>query len=136
MICDVDPDEHPEAQKMSSFIPTTVRREIEPSSRDEKVNIKEKEKRDYVFCLRQARVKSRGGHVLMVEDDTLPKPEMLRVLSILMSRTQLSNVAFIKVWNFTPSFHLLAPSGAEGVTMSVCLSISSFRGTVETYLSC
>ena len=136
MICDVDPDEHPEAQKLSSFIPTTVRREIEPSSRDEKVNIKEKEKRDYVFCLRQARVKSRGGHVLMVEDDTLPRPEMLRVLSILMSRTQLSHVAFIKVWNFTPSFHLLASSGAEGVTMSVCLSISSFRGTVEAYLSC
>ena len=97
MICDVDHDEHPEAQKLSSFIPTTVRREVEPSSRDEKVNIKEKEKRDYVFCLRQAHGKARGGHVLMVEDDTLPRPEMLRVMSHLISRTQLSSVAFIKV---------------------------------------
>ena len=97
IICDVDPDEHPEAQQMSSFIPTIVRRESEPSSRDKKVNIKEREKRDYVFCLRQARERAHGGHVLMVEDDTLPKPEMLRVLSILMSRTNLANVAFIKV---------------------------------------
>lgn len=97
IICDVDPDEHPEVQKMSSFIPTIVRREREPPSRDEKINIKEREKRDYVFCLRQARERARGGHVLMVEDDTLPKPDMLRVLSILMSRSELANVAFIKV---------------------------------------
>ena len=97
IICDVDPEEHPEAQQMSSFMPTIVRREREPSSRDEKINIKEREKRDYVFCLRQARDRAHGGHVLMVEDDTLPKPEMLRVLSILMSRTKLANVAFIKV---------------------------------------
>ena len=97
VICDVDPESHPEAQQMSFFIPTIVRRDMEPSSRDETINIKEKEKRDYVFCLRQARVKARGGHVLMVEDDTLPRPEMLRVMAHLISRTQLSSVAFIKV---------------------------------------
>ena len=98
MVCDVDPVQHPEAKRLSSFIPTIIKRLIEPLSiNDEKINIKEKEKQDYVFCLRRAGIAARGGHVLMVEDDTLPKSELLRVLSILLYRTQLSNVAFIKV---------------------------------------
>ena len=126
VICDVDPESHPEAQQMSSFIPTIVRREVEPSSRHDTVNIKEKEKRDYIFCLRQARVRARGGHVLMVEDDTLPRPEMLRVLSTLISRTQLTSVAFIKVIsnNIAPSLYSpvycvdVSPSPAAGLSSS------------------
>ena len=44
MVCDVDPVQHPEAKKLSSFIPTIRKRLIEPLSiNDEKINIKEKE---------------------------------------------------------------------------------------------
>ena len=75
------------------------------SSSKKNGSVKEKEKQDYVFCLKNAQ--KLGSHVLMVEDDTIPRPAILRVISKIVQTSSLENVAFIKVdyW-FVISSHL------------------------------
>ena len=65
------------------------------SSSKKNGSVKEKEKQDYVFCLKNAQ--KLGSHVLMVEDDTIPRPAILRVISKIVQTSSLENVAFIKV---------------------------------------
>jgi len=94
VICNVDSKSNPEAEMLSQFISVLHKN---TSSSKKNGSVKEKEKQDYVFCLKNAQ--KLGSHVLMVEDDTIPRPAILRVISKIVQTSSLENVAFIKMYH-------------------------------------
>ncbi|XP_078679397.1 GPI-N-acetylgalactosamine transferase PGAP4-like [Branchiostoma floridae x Branchiostoma belcheri] len=78
-VCNVHfpPETHHEAVFLSKYVPV-VHRESDEEQPDEEDPF-EREKLDYTFCLEKS-VELNPEHVLMVEDDALPTPDMLHVL--------------------------------------------------------
>ncbi|XP_067833774.1 transmembrane protein 246 [Heptranchias perlo] len=97
LACNVHPrpQEHREALTASRLIPTVQRfgpegEEEEEEGRREADNRFEKEKQDYLFCLRKALNIYQPRHVLLVEDDALPEEDVLEVLRDLLERRMAS----------------------------------------------
>ncbi|EDO49277.1 predicted protein [Nematostella vectensis] len=80
-VCNVDsePERHKEALELSSIVPV-----IERFGNNRKVpytaTVFEKEKQDYVFCLKAAQ-KSNPRYILALEDDALPNEDFFVVLN-------------------------------------------------------
>lgn len=76
-ICNVDSKHHEEAQNFSSLVQYIQRYPEEPNGVSQ-LNIKEKGKQDYAFCLEES-LKSKPRYSLLVEDDAFPHPQLFSV---------------------------------------------------------
>uniref|UniRef100_A0A8C6WSA9 Post-GPI attachment to proteins GalNAc transferase 4 n=1 Tax=Neogobius melanostomus TaxID=47308 RepID=A0A8C6WSA9_9GOBI len=63
------------------------------------VNIFEREKRDYVFCLRKGLELTRAKNVLVLEDDALPSPDFFSVVYSLLSRSLVWDNLYVKLYH-------------------------------------
>ena len=104
-ICNVDSKHHEEAQNFSSLVQYIQRYPEEPNNVSQ-LNIKEKEKQDYAFCLEES-LKSKPRYSLLVEDDAFPHPQLFQILyhlleirrSVVASRNHTSDVLFYKLYH-------------------------------------
>uniref|UniRef100_UPI00398F331D post-GPI attachment to proteins factor 4 n=1 Tax=Pristiophorus japonicus TaxID=55135 RepID=UPI00398F331D len=81
------PRQHLEALAAARLVPTAHRFEEEGEGEGEgEDNLFEKEKRDYLYCLRKALTAYGPRHVLLVEDDALPREDFFPVLRDLLER--------------------------------------------------
>eukprot|EP00062_Callorhinchus_milii_P026848 gi/632989452/ref/XP_007883656.1/ PREDICTED: transmembrane protein 246 [Callorhinchus milii] len=99
LLCNVHqpPGEHTDAVRASRLASRTVQRHVRepgppagslplPPSPTEVDNLFEKEKKDYIFCLNQSLSLFLPRHVLLVEDDAVPRPDIFPVLRDLLRR--------------------------------------------------
>ena len=107
--CNVDPDPstHSEAHHMSKLIHMYTRFN---KTYTEKKQPKEKEKDDYIYCIREI-LKSKSKYALMVEDDGYPTDDFIGVLQHTMDRflerkytrgeflPQTDHIAFVKFYH-------------------------------------
>lgn len=86
LLCNVesDPSSHQDVRLLSSFFPT-VSRDRTAENPDPSLNQFEKEKQDYVFCLKQSLLAYNPEYILLVEDDAVPEEEIFSVLQHLLS---------------------------------------------------
>ena len=104
-VCNVDTKKNEEARNFSSFVHYFQRWSRKPENLAE-LNIKEKEKQDYAFCLEQS-LKSNPRYSLLVEDDAFPHPQLFYILYYLleMRKTQRAshalkpNTVFYKLYH-------------------------------------
>ncbi|XP_028328795.1 post-GPI attachment to proteins factor 4 [Gouania willdenowi] len=98
------------------------------------VNMFEKEKRDYVFCIRKAWSIAKPQHVLVLEDDALPRADFFPVINNLLSRGFASDTLYIKLyhperlqryWNPEP-YRLLEWVGIGWVGATILLLLGRF----------
>ncbi|KAK3527730.1 hypothetical protein QTP86_002000, partial [Hemibagrus guttatus] len=66
---------------------------------DQDVNVFEKEKRDYVFCLRQSTETMKPMNVVVLEDDALPGTDFFSVVRDLLGRRFISRSLYIKLYH-------------------------------------
>ncbi|KAM6972840.1 post-GPI attachment to proteins factor 4 [Aplochiton taeniatus] len=88
LVCDVESDPHgnEDAALLESHFPV-VRRSPGERQRDVgQVNTFEREKRDYVFCLRKGWELARPANTVVLEDDALPRGDFFPVLRDVLSR--------------------------------------------------
>lgn len=128
LLCDVEPDarDNPDARLLEKHF-RVVRR---PRPREEEpLNIFEREKRDYVFCLRAAWKLATPQHLLVLEDDALPTPDFFPVVRQLLSRRFARHSLYIKLyhperlqryWNPEP-YRLLEWAGLGAVGGTILL---------------
>lgn len=129
LLCDVEPDarDNPDARLLEKHFRVVRRPREDESGPSELLNIFEREKRDYVFCLRAAQALATPRHLLVLEDDALPKLDFFPVVRQLLSRRFAHHSLYIKLyhperlqryWNPEP-YRLLewAGLGAVGGTM-------------------
>lgn len=87
-VCNVDaePDKHTEVNALPDWVPVLARfKNKSQFGRQEDLpydSLLEKEKQDYVFCMDKA-LSQNLSHVLVVEDDAVPREDILPVLELL-----------------------------------------------------
>ena len=104
-VCNVDSKHHEEARNFSSVVQYFQRYSDEPRG-VLGLNIKEKEKQDYAFCLEES-LKANPRYSLLVEDDAFPHPQLFYILYHLLeirrnamaSRNHGSDVLFYKLYH-------------------------------------
>lgn len=102
LLCDVEDQDrkHPDLDSLAAIFPVLTRRSSERGSHRKGIHKLEKEKQDYTFCLEEAaRQHNRSRAVLMVEDDSLPLPGLLRNIGDILARRSRHNTAFIKLFH-------------------------------------
>lgn len=73
-----------------------------PKERDvnvDSVNMFEKEKRDYVFCLRKGLELAHAKNVVVLEDDALPRSDFFDVVYNLLSRAFIRDTLYVKLYH-------------------------------------
>lgn len=136
-VCDVDDKGHEEAKGLSSTVHYYKRFSVEAQSLPQ-VNIKEKEKQDYAFCLEES-LKTKPKFVLLVEDDAFPHPQLIEILYYVLetrkkameSRVSTSNVLFYKLYH--PE-RLLGFWSLEPERIPQLISFAVFFGSCATLL--
>ena len=136
-ICNVDSKHHEEAENFSSLVQYFHRYSEEPNAVSQ-LNIKEKEKQDYAFCLEES-LKSKPKYTLLVEDDAFPHPQLLQILyhllqirrSVVTSRNHISDVLFYKLYH--PE-RLLGFWSIEPERIPELISFAALFGTCSTLL--
>lgn len=104
-VCDVDARGHEEASRFSSIVQHFQHYSEKPEHLAQ-MNIKEKEKQDYAYCLQQS-LKSNPKYSLLVEDDAFPHPQLFHILYYLLeirkrkmaSRVGNSNPLYYKLYH-------------------------------------
>ncbi|XP_078092402.1 post-GPI attachment to proteins factor 4 [Mustelus asterias] len=95
------PQEHWEALAASRLIPVVQR--FAGGGADRSGNRFEKEKQDYLYCLREALLTYSAQHVLLVEDDALPGHDFFQVLRDLLERRltapQARDALYVKLYH-------------------------------------
>jgi len=140
-ICNVDrdPNSYPEAKALSRFVPTFERFDKTHFSL---VHPLEKEKEDYVFCLNRS-LASNPSHVLLVEDDALPRDDFFAVLSQTLSNyvenhwhhgeivPRSENLAYVKFYH--PE-RLLGFISLDSERLPDLFALTAFIGTILTLI--
>lgn len=101
LVCDVqsDPLENQDAKLLQNHF-HVVRRSPEEQQRNrERVNTFEREKRDYVFCLRKGWELVRPKNMVVLEDDALPRNDFFTVIKDLLSRRFALQSLYIKLYH-------------------------------------
>lgn len=101
LVCDVqsDPLEHPDAKLLENHF-QVVRRSPEEQQRNrERVNTFEREKRDYVFCLRKGWELMKPKNVVVLEDDAMPRQDFFTVIKDLLSRRFALHSLYVKLYH-------------------------------------
>ena len=136
-ICNVDSKYHEEAENFSSLVQYFQRYSEEPNGVS-RLNIKEKKKQDYAFCLEES-LKSKPRYSLLVEDDPFPHPQLFQILyhlleirrSVVASRNHTSDVLFYKLYHpeRLQGFWRIEPERIPELT-----SFAALFGTCSTWL--
>ncbi|XP_061627041.1 transmembrane protein 246 [Phyllopteryx taeniolatus] len=97
VLCDVQsgPDVNEDAKLLERHFPV-IRRPYRSSL---PLNTFEREKRDYVFCLRRAFGLAQPRNMVVLEDDAVPRPDFFRVLNELLSRRFAAESLYVKLYH-------------------------------------
>ncbi|XP_034535366.1 transmembrane protein 246 [Notolabrus celidotus] len=101
LVCDVESgtQENPDAVLLENQF-QVIRRSPEEQQRDrERINTFEREKRDYVFCLRKGWDLVKPRNMVVLEDDALPKEDFFTVIQELLSRRFALQTLYIKLYH-------------------------------------
>uniref|UniRef100_UPI003AAA4ACF post-GPI attachment to proteins factor 4 n=1 Tax=Centroberyx gerrardi TaxID=166262 RepID=UPI003AAA4ACF len=101
LVCDVEsgPQENEDASLLEDHF-RVIRRSPEEQRRSrERVNTFEKEKRDYVYCLRKGWELVRPKNVVVLEDDALPRRDFFAVIKDLLSRRFALQTLYVKLYH-------------------------------------
>lgn len=101
LVCDVEsgPQENQDARLLENYF-KVIRHPPQEQLRDrEQINIFEREKRDYVFCLRTAWTLVKPHNMVVLEDDALPKPDFFSVVKDLLSRRFALQTLYVKLYH-------------------------------------
>ncbi|XP_030077544.1 transmembrane protein 246 isoform X2 [Microcaecilia unicolor] len=139
-ICNVDqnPQSHQDALVLAKFFPTVVRygekKETPPEGVDS-INLFEKEKRDYVYCLAKVLSTFDTEYVLMLEDDAVPEDEIFSILHHLLlarfTESPLGGALYFKLFHPERLQHYVNPEPMRilewiglGMFLSTLLSLA------------
>lgn len=97
LVCDVESghQENEDATMVEKRF-RVVRRE---KGVDQDVNVYEKEKRDYVFCLRHSMETVKPRNLVMLEDDALPDTDFFSIIHDLLGRRFISHSLYVKLYH-------------------------------------
>ncbi|KFP83488.1 Transmembrane protein 246, partial [Apaloderma vittatum] len=132
LLCNVesDPSDHQDVRLLSSFFPV-VSRDKTGENPDPKVNLFEKEKQDYVFCLEQSLLAYNPEYILIVEDDAVPEEEIFAVLQHFLlarfSKPYLRDALYFKLYHPERLQHYFNP---EPMRILEWLGLGMFLGPV------
>ncbi|XP_033825810.1 transmembrane protein 246 [Periophthalmus magnuspinnatus] len=101
VICDV---QHGDQQNEDAILLQNhfniVRRSFKEREADlDFVNTFEREKRDYVFCLRKGWELTHAKNIVVLEDDALPKSDFFHVVNNLLSRSFIQDSLYVKLYH-------------------------------------
>ncbi|KAM4750558.1 post-GPI attachment to proteins factor 4 isoform 1-T2 [Anableps anableps] len=101
LLCDVEsgPEENQDAKLLEAHFKVIRRSTQEQQANREPVNTFEREKRDYVFCLRQGWELVKPKNMIILEDDALPRQDFFRVVEDLLSRRFALHTLYIKLYH-------------------------------------
>ncbi|KAM7419954.1 hypothetical protein PAMA_016858 [Pampus argenteus] len=101
LVCDVEsgPHENQDAKLLEGHFQVIRRSHLEQQRNWERVNTFEREKRDYVFCLRKAQELVKPKNMVVLEDDALPKEDFFAVIKDLLSRRFSLQTLYIKLYH-------------------------------------
>uniref|UniRef100_A0A3Q3XE20 Uncharacterized protein n=1 Tax=Mola mola TaxID=94237 RepID=A0A3Q3XE20_MOLML len=101
LVCDVEsgPQENQDAGLLEAHFKVVRRSPQELHRNREQINTFEREKRDYVFCLRRGWELVKPRNVVVLEDDALPRPDFFSVVKDLLSRRFALHTLYIKLYH-------------------------------------
>lgn len=101
LVCDVEsgPVENQDAKLLEPYFRVLRRSPEEQQKNWERVNTFEKEKRDYVFCLRKGWELVKPRNVIVLEDDAVPRQDFFKVIKDLLSRGFALQTLYIKLYH-------------------------------------
>lgn len=101
LVCDVESGLHvnEDASLLDGHFKVIRRSPDELRRSREQVNTFEKEKRDYVYCLRKGWELVRPKNVVVLEDDALPRRDFFAVIKDLLSRKFALQTLYIKLYH-------------------------------------
>lgn len=101
LVCDVErgPQQNQDASLLE-FQFKVIRRSLkEQPSNWEQINTFEREKRDYVFCLRRGWELLKPRNMVVLEDDALPTADFFSVITHLLSRRFSRHTLYVKLYH-------------------------------------
>jgi len=125
VLCDVEEESgnHPELETIQGVFTVITRRHSHTGDTRKGMHRLEKEKQDYSYCLEEgARIYNGTKAVLMVEDDTLPLPGLIRNLGNILEHRNNNNTAFIKLFHPPRLLGYIQPEPHRWVEW-VCLAL-------------
>ncbi|XP_070838297.1 post-GPI attachment to proteins factor 4 [Chaetodon trifascialis] len=101
LICDVEsgPQRNEDADLLEAHFKVIRRSPQEQQRNRERINTFEREKRDYVFCLRKGFELVKPKNMIVLEDDALPSQDFFRVVKDLLSRRFALQTLYIKLYH-------------------------------------
>lgn len=101
LLCDVEhgPGENEDAKLLENHFQVVRRSPEEQQRNKDRMNIFEREKRDYVFCLRRGWELVRPKNMVVLEDDALPRQDFFAVIKDLLSRHFALQTLYIKLYH-------------------------------------
>lgn len=101
LVCDVEngSQENEDAKLLEPHFKVVRRSPSEQKANRERVNIFEREKRDYVFCLRKGWELAKPKNVVVLEDDALPRKDFIAVVKDLLSRRFAFQSLYVKLFH-------------------------------------
>ncbi|XP_034045161.1 transmembrane protein 246 [Thalassophryne amazonica] len=101
LVCDVEsrPLQNEDAKLLEGHFRVIRRSREEELKNRELVNIFEREKRDYVFCLRKGWELVKPKNMLVLEDDAVPRHGFFAVVNNLLSRQFARHTLYIKLFH-------------------------------------
>lgn len=101
LVCDVEsgPLENQDAKLLEPYFRVIRRSPREQLGNRDQVNTFEREKRDYVFCLRKGWELLKPKNIIVLEDDALPRLDFFKVVKDLLSRRFALHTLYIKLYH-------------------------------------
>uniref|UniRef100_H3CHK1 Post-GPI attachment to proteins GalNAc transferase 4 n=1 Tax=Tetraodon nigroviridis TaxID=99883 RepID=H3CHK1_TETNG len=136
LVCDVErgPQGNQDASLLEAQFKVIRRSPEEQLQNWELLNTFEREKRDYVFCLRRGWDLLQPRNMVVLEDDALPTPDFFNVIAHLLSRRFSRHTLYVKLyhperlqryWNLEP-YRLLEWVGLGLVLATALLRVPSW----------
>ncbi|XP_058237962.1 transmembrane protein 246 [Hemibagrus wyckioides] len=97
LVCDVESGL--EGNEDAALVEKRFRVVRQGKGSNQDVNVFEKEKRDYVWCLRQSTEVMKPRNLVVLEDDALPCTDFFSVLRDLLGRRFLSHSLYVKLYH-------------------------------------
>ncbi|KAK2819449.1 hypothetical protein Q7C36_021095 [Tachysurus vachellii] len=97
LVCDVESG--PQENEDATLVEKRFRVVRQGKGLNQDVNVFEKEKRDYVFCLRQSMQIVKPRNVVVLEDDALPSTDFFFTIRDLLSRRFISHSLYVKLYH-------------------------------------
>ncbi|XP_017290461.1 transmembrane protein 246 [Kryptolebias marmoratus] len=101
LLCDVesDPLENPDARLLEPYFKVVRYTAQERRRNGGQINTFEREKQDYVFCLRKGWELAKPQNMIVLEDDALPREDFFSVVKNLLSRRFALHTLYIKLYH-------------------------------------